>query len=72
MILCQEVRSIRCIALVLCLVILAVLPASAEAKLCFSRENALCWHKNPDCHFAETDVMASDILGEETCKINVS
>ena len=62
----------RCIALVLCLVILSVLPASAEVELCYSRENAPYWHNNPDCHFAETDWMASDILGEETCKINVS
>ena len=46
----------RCIALVLCLVILAALPASAEAELCFSRENAPYWHKNADCHFAETDL----------------
>ena len=30
----------RCIALFLCLVILAVLAASAEAELCYSRENA--------------------------------
>jgi len=58
--------------LVLCLVILAVLPASAEAELCFSRENAPYRHKNPDCHFAESNMMASDILGEETRKINVS
>ncbi len=62
----------RCIALVLCLVILAALPASAEAELCFSRENAPYWHKNADCHFAETDWMASGILGEEARKINVS
>ena len=62
----------RCIALFLCLVILAVLPASAEAELCYSRENAPYWHKNPDCHFAETDWMASGILGEEARKINVS
>ena len=60
------------IALVLCLVILAVLPASAEAEVCFSRENAPYWHKDPDCRFAETDWMANDISGGETRRIDVS
>ncbi len=62
----------RCIALVLCLVILAALPASAEAEHCYSRENAPYWHKNPDCHFAETDWMDVGILGGETRALEVN
>lgn len=62
----------RCIALVLCLVILAALPASAEAELCYSRENAPYWHKNADCHFAETDWMDVGILGGETRALEVN
>lgn len=62
----------RCIALVLCLVILAALPASAEAELCFSRENAPYWHKNADCHFAETDWMDVGFLGGETRALEVN
>ena len=62
----------RYIALILCLMLLAVLPASSEAELCFSRENAPYWHKNPDCHFAETDWMDVGILGEETCELEVN
>lgn len=60
------------IALVLCLVILSVLPASAEAELCYSRENAPYWHKNADCHFAETDWMDAGILGGETRALEVN
>ena len=52
----------RYIALILCLMLLAVLPASAEAESCYSRENAPYWHKNADCHFAETDWMDVGIL----------
>ena len=62
----------RCIALVLCLAILAALPASAEAELCYSRENAPYWHKNADCHFAETDWMDAGILGGETRALEVN
>ena len=60
------------IALVLCLVILSVLPASAEAELCYSRENAPYWHKKSDCLFAETDWMNVGILGGETRALEVN
>ena len=62
----------RYIALILCLMLLAVLPASAEAESCYSRENAPYWHKNPDCHFAETDWMDVGILGGETRALEVN
>ena len=62
----------RQIALILCLILLTVISALAEAELCFSRENAPYWHKNPDCHFAETDWMENDILGEQTREIEIS
>ena len=62
----------RYIALILCLMLLAVLPASAEAESCYSRENAPYWHKNADCHFAETDWMDVGILGGETRALEVN
>ena len=44
----------------------------AEENFCWSRLNAPYWHRDANCHFAETDWMTSDILGDETRRIDVS
>lgn len=56
----------RFTALMLCALLLFGLSAPAEARDCYSREGAPYWHRNPDCHFAETDWMDVGILGGET------
>lgn len=44
----------------------------AEENFCWSRLNAPYWHRDANCHFAETDWMESDILGDETRSIDVT